>query len=158
MREDVISWYNYFMLIAEAVSKRSKDPSKQVGSCIVDDDNHILSTGYNGFPKGCSDKVFPWIKTSDDPTKNKYMYVVHSEMNAILNAHKDLRGSTIYVTLFPCNECAKAIIQAGIKKVIYKDFNPKSKDMNYASSHMFQAAGVEVEKYVPANLSFTFEV
>jgi dCMP deaminase len=79
-------------------------------------------------------------------------------MNAILNAHKDLRGSTIYVTLFPCNECAKAIIQAGIKKVIYKDLNPKSKDMNYASSRMLQAAGVEVEKYVPANLSFTFEV
>ena len=116
-REDYISWDEYFMGIAALAAKRSKDPNTQVGACIVSTDDVILSTGYNGMPKGCSDDEFPWGR---EGAETKYPFVVHSELNAILNAcGRDLRGSRIYVTLFPCNECAKSIIQSGIKEVLY---------------------------------------
>lgn len=117
-RNDYITWDEYFMGVAKLSAMRSKDPSTQVGACIVSGDNKILSMGYNGFPKGCSDDEFPWGKEleTEDPYNAKYFYTTHSELNAILNYRGgSLEGSKLYVTLFPCNECAKAIIQAGIK-------------------------------------------
>ena len=112
-RADYISWDEYFMGIAMLAARRSKDPSTQVGACIVSQDNIIISTGYNGMPKGCSDDEYPWERVGED---TKYPYVVHAELNAVLNANgRDLRGSKLYVALFPCNECAKAIIQSGVK-------------------------------------------
>ena len=116
-RSDYISWDEYFMGIAMLAAKRSKDPNTQVGACIVSPDNIIISTGYNGMPKGCSDDEYPWEREGAD---TKYPYVTHGEMNAILNYRGgSLEGTKLYVSLFPCNECAKAIIQAGIKRVVY---------------------------------------
>jgi dCMP deaminase len=117
-RTDYISWDEYFMGISLLASMRSKDPNTQVGACIVSEDNIIISTGYNGFPKGCSDDLFPWEREDAEINKTKYPFVVHAELNAILNSGgRSLKGARIYVALFPCNECAKAIIQAGIKEV-----------------------------------------
>ena len=143
-RLDYISWDEYFMGIALLSSRRSKDPKTQVGSCIVRD-NKILSIGYNGFPNNCSDNEFPWVEIANDKLDMKDFYVVHSELNAILNYKGDLSGSTIYVTLFPCNECAKAIIQSGIKKVIYKEYKKSQKSI--AAKRMFSSAGVECKQY-----------
>lgn len=147
-RLGVPSWEETFMTIAQVVANRSKDPVTQVGACIVDDNNIILALGYNGFPRGCSDDEFPWGKQSDDPCENKYMYVVHAEVNAILNNNgTDLRGSTLYVTLFPCNECAKLIIQAGIRRVIYsKMYCDSITSSEEASIKMFAASGVDTVK------------
>ena len=143
-RTDYISWDEYFMGIAMLAAKRSKDPSTQVGACIVSQDNIIISTGYNGMPKGCSDDEFPWGRDGDDV---KYPYVVHAELNAILNANgRDLRGSRVYVALFPCNECAKAIIQSGVKEVVYLSDKYKDTMGNIASKRMLDAAGVKVTK------------
>ena len=121
-RKDYISWDEYFTGIAMLSGMRSKDPNTQVGACIVGKDNRILSVGYNGFPNGCSDELFPWAREGG-ALDTKYAFVAHSELNAILNYRGgNLEGAKIYVTLFPCNECAKAIIQAGIKEVIYLCF------------------------------------
>ena len=139
-RSDYISWDEYFMGIALLAARRSKDPSTQVGACIVSEDNIIISTGYNGMPKGCSDDDFPWDREGE---QTKYPYVVHAELNAILNANgRDLRGSRVYVALFPCNECAKAIIQSGIKEVIYLSDKYADTMGNFASKRMLDAAGV----------------
>ena len=139
-RNDYISWDEYFMGIAMLAAKRSKDPSTQVGACIVSPENIIISTGYNGMPKGCSDDEFPWNREGEE---TKYPYVVHAELNAILNSNgRDLRGSRIYVALFPCNECAKAIIQSGIKEVIYLSDKYTGTMGNMASKRMLMAAGV----------------
>lgn len=149
-REDYISWDEYFMAVAKLAGMRSKDPNSQVGSCIVSADNKILSMGYNGFPQGCSDEEFPWERDGADPLKTKYVYVTHSELNAILNYRGgSLEGAKIYVSLFPCNECAKAIIQAGIKTVIYDEDKYEKSPSVIASKMMFQAAGVEVVRYTP---------
>ena len=142
-----ISWDQYFMGVALLSAKRSKDPSTQVGACIVNEDKRIIGIGYNGFPRGCSDDVFPWGKGSENPLETKYPYVVHAEPNAILNATSNLKGCTIYVTLFPCNECAKAIIQSGIKEVIYFDDKYKDLPMTIASKKMFDLAGVKYRKF-----------
>ena len=148
-RTDYISWDEYFMGIAMLAAMRSKDPSTQVGACIVSQDNIIISTGYNGMPKGCSDDEFPWDRTGEE---TKYPYVVHAELNAILNANgRDLRGSRIYVALFPCNECAKAIIQSGVKEVLYLSDKYDGTDMNVASKRMFEAAGVKLTKMTPTH-------
>ena len=142
-RTDYISWDEYFMGIAMLAAKRSKDPNTQVGACIVSEDNIIISTGYNGMPKGCSDDEFPWERTGEEEIETKYPYVVHAELNAILNSNgRDLRGSRIYVALFPCNECAKAIIQSGIKEVIYLSDKYTGTMGNMASKRMLMAAGV----------------
>ena len=142
-RTDYINWDEYFMGIAMLAAKRSKDPSTQVGACIVSGDNIIISTGYNGMPKGCSDDEFPWDREGSD-NDTKYPYVVHAELNAILNANgRDLRGSRIYVALFPCNECAKAIIQSGVKEVVYLSDKYDGTPMNLASKRMLDAAGVK---------------
>ena len=140
-RQDYISWDEYFMGIAMLAAKRSKDPSTQVGACIVSQDNIIISTGYNGMPAGCSDDEFPWGREGED---TKYPYVVHAELNAILNANgRDLRGSKLYVALFPCNECAKAIIQSGVKEVYYLSDKYADTPSTQASKRMLNAAGVK---------------
>ena len=142
-RTDYITWDEYFMGIAILAAKRSKDPNTQVGACIVSQDNIIISTGYNGMPKGCSDDEFPWARAGEEENDTKYPFVVHAELNAILNANgRDLRGSRLYVALFPCNECAKAIIQSGIKEVIYLSDKYNGIPSNLASKRMLRAAGV----------------
>ena len=148
-RSDYISWDEYFMGVAILSGMRSKDPNSQVGCCIVSQDNKILSMGYNGFPKGCSDDEFPWDREGEI---TKYPFEVHAELNAILNASgKDLSGSRLYVALFPCNECAKAIIQSGIKEVVYLSDKYDGTDMNVASKRMFEAAGVKMTKMTPTH-------
>ena len=142
-RTNYISWDEYFMGIAMLAACRSKDPNTQVGACIVSQDNIIISTGYNGMPKGCSDDVFPWDRSAQIENDTKYPYVVHAELNAILNANgRDLRGSRIYVALFPCNECAKAIIQSGVKEVLYLSDKYADTTPTIASKRMLDAAGV----------------
>lgn len=149
-REGYISWDEYFMGVALLASMRSKDPNTQVGACIVDRENRILSTGYNGFPSGCSDDEFPWEREGSF-LETKYPFVVHAELNAILNAHgKNLSGAKIYVALFPCNECAKAIIQCGIKEVIYLSDKYATQDSTLASKKMLNAAGVKLTQLKPA--------
>ena len=144
-REDVLNWDEYFMGLAHLSARRSKDPSTQVGACIVDDNNHVVSIGYNGFPRGCSDDDFPWDREGD-VLDTKYAFVVHAELNAILNSKTNVEGCTVYVSLFPCNECAKAIIQSGIKKVVYESDKYNGVDTNIASKRMLEAAGVELVK------------
>lgn len=141
-----ITWDEYFMGVALLSAKRSKDPSTQVGACVVNEDKRIIGIGYNGFPRGCSDDVFPWEKTNECALDNKYPYVVHAEANAILNSTSSLKGATIYVTLFPCNECAKLLIQSGIKRVVYMNDKYKMTDSVKASKRMMDAAGVEYVK------------
>ena len=147
-RSDYISWDEYFMGVAHLSGMRSKDPNTQVGACIVSPDNKILSMGYNGFPKGCSDDEFPWERENpEDKNLTKYPFVTHSELNAILNYRGgSLEGTKLYVSLFPCNECAKAIIQAGIRTVVYDSDKYRGTPSNRAAKRMFDAAGVE---YVP---------
>lgn len=146
-RKDYITWDDYFMAVAILSSMRSKDPSTQVGACIVGQDNIIISMGYNGFPKGCSDDEFPWAREGDE---TKYPFVVHAELNAILNANgKSLRGARVYVDLFPCNECAKAIIQSGISEVIYLNDKYAKTPGIIASKRMLTTAGVKLTKYNP---------
>ena len=147
-REDYISWDEYFMGVAFLAAQRSKDPSTQVGACIVSQDNKILSMGYNGLPIGCSDDEFPWEKTDDTPDHSKYYYSTHSELNAILNYRGgSLEGTKLYVTLFPCNECAKAVIQSGIKEIIYADDKYATSDNTIASKKMFDECGIVYRQY-----------
>ncbi len=147
-REDYISWDEYFMGIALLSAMRSKDPSTQVGACIVNKENRIVSVGYNGFPKGCSDEEFPWERTAENQNDTKYPFVCHAELNAILNSHgREMSGSRIYVALFPCNECAKAIIQAGISEVVYISDKYKDMDGCRASRRMLEAAGIKLTQF-----------
>lgn len=149
-RSDYLSWDEYFMGIAMLSSYRSKDPNTQVGACIVNQNNKIMSVGYNGLPIGCSDDEFPWERTGDE-FDTKYPYVCHAELNAILNnAGANLSGCKVYVALFPCNECAKAIIQCGIREVIYISDKYADSVSVRASKRLFDAAGV---KYTKLNLS-----
>lgn len=150
-RENVITWDEYFMGLAKLSAMRSKDPRTQVGACIVDENKRIVSLGYNGFPKRCSDDIYPW-ENEGDTLNVKYTYVVHAEMNAILNAKRDLSNCTLYVTLFPCNECAKAIIQSGIKRVYYEDDKYAYQDATKASKKMLATAGVDIRQYKSNNI------
>lgn len=146
-RKDYISWDEYFMGIAMLSAMRSKDANSQVGACIVSPENKILSLGYNGMPIGCSDDEMPWEREGN-PLDTKYMYVCHAELNAILNsAHSNLTGARVYVTLFPCNECAKAIIQAGIKTIVYASDKYFDTPATRASKRMLDAAGVRYYQY-----------
>ena len=157
-RTDYISWDEYFMGVAMLAARRSKDPSTQVGACIVSQDNIIISTGYNGMPKGCSDDEFPWERSGAE-NETKYPYVVHAELNAILNANgRDLRGSKLYVALFPCNECAKAIIQSGVKEVVYLSDKYKDTMGNLASKKMLDAAGVQYTRLQSRVESITLDL
>ena len=147
-REDYITWDEYFLGVAMLAARRSKDPNTQVGACIVSPDNIIISTGYNGLPNGCSGDEYPWAREGE---QTKYPYVVHAELNAILNANgRDLRGSRLYVALFPCNECAKAIIQSGVKEVLYLSDKYANTPATVASKRMLDSAGVRYRQLHPA--------
>ena len=144
-RKDNLTWDEYFMGIAKLSSMRSKDPNTQVGACIVGSDNRILSIGYNGCPNGFDDDEFPWDREGK-PLDTKYLYVCHAEMNSVLNYRgnrKELESARIYVDLFPCNECAKIIIQAGIKEVIYLSDKYANTDGTIASKRLFDKCGVK---------------
>jgi len=157
-RQDYISWEEYFMGVALLAAQRSKDPNTQVGACIVDDQNRILSTGYNGFPHGCSDDEFPWNR-DESKGDTKYQFVVHAELNAILNARgKSLAGSILYVGLFPCNECAKAIIQAGVREVVYLSDKYRNTPGTIASRRMLDAAGVKLTQLKPTRASLVLNL
>lgn len=145
-RTDYISWDEYFMGVALLSAKRSKDPSTQVGACIVNNKNKIVGAGYNGLPAGCNDDEFPWSKQGSF-LETKYPYVCHAELNAILNnIGMDLHGCRIYTALFPCNECAKAIIQSGITEVIYLSDKYDGTDASLASKKMLNTAGIQFRK------------
>ena len=154
-RTDYINWDEYFMGIAMLAARRSKDPNTQVGACIVSQDNIIISTGYNGMPKGCSDDEYPWEREGEE---TKYPYVVHAELNAILNANgRTLKGSRLFVALFPCNECAKAIIQSGIQEVVYLSDKYADTSTTIASKRMFKSAGVTCTQMKPSMNSITLD-
>lgn len=154
-RMDYISWDEYFMGIAQLSALRSKDPSTQVGACIVDDDNKVVSIGYNGMPRGVDDDIIPWGK--GEGLDSKYLYVCHAEINAILNTRDGahLKGCRLYVTLFPCNECAKAVIQSGIKEIIYLSDKYADQTMFQASRRMCEMAGVKLTQYQGPTVDIT---
>ncbi len=150
-RNDYIGWDEYFMGVALLSAQRSKDPSTQVGACIVSRDRKIVGVGYNGFPKGCDDDSFPWERDGEF-LATKYPFVCHAELNAILNSiSRDLSDCTIYVALFPCNECAKAIIQSGIREVVYLSDKYAATDIVQASKRMLNGSGVKLRMLVPSH-------
>jgi dCMP deaminase len=160
-RRDYISWDDYFMAVAFLTAQRSKDPSTQVGACIVMN-QRIVGLGYNGFPAGCSDDHLPWARTdpiNNDPLHTKYPYVCHAEMNAILNkCTTDIHGASLYVALFPCNECTKVIIQSGIREVVFMSDKYHDTDTCRASRIMLQMAGVKMRKYIPSKLKLAIHL
>ena len=149
-RDDYISWEEYFMAIAQLSAKRSKDPSTQVGACIVNANKRIIGIGYNGFPIGCSDDELPWGREGDF-LDTKYPFVCHAEMNAITNAANkpDLDGASMYVSLFPCNECAKLIVQVGIREVVFLSDKYHDEDVFVAARRIFDMARVEYHQMTP---------
>ncbi|XP_061535830.1 deoxycytidylate deaminase isoform X2 [Phycodurus eques] len=143
-RDDYLEWPEYFMAVAFLSAQRSKDPSSQVGACIVNQENKIVGIGYNGMPNGCDDDQLPWARSADDPLETKYPYVCHAELNAIMNKNSaDVKGCTMYVALFPCNECAKLIIQAGIKEVVYLSDKYHNTPEMTASRRLLNMAGIQ---------------
>ncbi len=153
MRKNYISWDQYFMGVAKLSSLRSKDPSTQVGACIINPGKRIVGIGYNGLPQGCSDETFPWA-SEGEYVDTKYPYVVHAEANAILNATTNLKGSSIYVTLFPCNECTKLIIQSGIIEIVYESDKYKDTKEHQAAFKMLKASGVRYRQIEVGELSY----
>ena len=141
--DNVLTWEEYFMGLAHLSGLRSKDPNTQVGAVIVDENNRVVSIGYNGFPSGVSDDEFPWGREGG-VLDTKYAFVVHAELNAILNSQRSVRGCTLYVSLFPCNECAKAIIQSGIRRIVYESDKYADTDVTQVSKKMLMEAGVEL--------------
>ncbi len=157
-RSGYLNWDEYFMGVAMLSAGRSKDPGTQVGACIVNENNRIMSVGYNGMPAGCSDDSYPWDREGDS-LKTKYLYVCHAELNAILNFRGGtLEGCKIYTTLFPCNECAKALIQSGISEIIYMQDKYSDTDSVIASKMMMKSAGVTFRKYEMGNKNVTLEL
>lgn len=153
---DVLSWDAYFMFTAALAARRSKDPSTQVGACIVDGDNRIVGTGYNGFPRGISDDSLPWAREAASPLDTKYPYVIHAEANAILNKNAaTLMGARLYVGLFPCNECAKTIIQSGIVEVVYASDKYHDATPFVAARRLFALAGVRTRQFIPDSPTLT---
>ena len=146
-RKDYISWDEYFMGVALLAAKRSKDPSTQVGACIVNSDNKIISTGYNSAPIGYDDDTCMTWEREGSFLETKYAYVCHAELNAILNSPAPVKNCKIYVALFPCNECAKAIIQSGIKEIVYMEDKYADTDGVKASKKMLDACGVKYRKF-----------
>ncbi len=145
----IINWDEYFMGVALLSAYRSKDPSTQVGACIVNEDKRIVGVGYNGMPRGVVDEYFPW-----EDRETKYQYVVHAELNAILNSTQNLKGATLYVSLFPCNECAKAIIQSGIREIVYMSDKYADQEKFIVSRKMLTQAGVKLRQMNEVSLSF----
>ena len=149
-RKDYLDWDETFILMSTLIAKRSKDPNTQTGACIVDDNNIVVGLGYNGFPRGCRDDSFPWCRDGE-LTKTKYAYVVHAEANAILNSSRSVKDCKMYCHLSPCNECAKIIIQSGIKEVIYESDKYKDVDIFKVAKKMLKTAGVKLRKYESKN-------
>lgn len=149
-RTDYISWEEYFMAVAQLSAQRSKDPNTQVGACIVNSKKHIIGIGYNGFPVGCSDDLLPWGREGDF-LQTKYPFVCHAEMNAITNSSNkaELDGATMYISLFPCNECAKLIVQVGIKEVVFLQDKYHDDDIFVAARQIFDMAGVSYRQLIP---------
>lgn len=158
MNSNYISWEEYFMGIALLSAQRSKDPNTKVGACIVNTDNKIVGIGYNGMPIGCKDTIMPWKRTGESNLDTKYPYVVHAELNAILNSIKNLKNCILYVTLYPCNECAKAVIQSGIKKVIYYENKYPDAENTKAAEMLFRIAHIEIEQYKVENSDKKFYI
>jgi dCMP deaminase len=157
-REDYLSWDQYFMGVAMLSAQRSKDPNTQVGACIVNREHKILSMGYNGMPVGCHDDVMPWAR-DHEPLESKYLYVCHAELNAILNyGGGSLKDAIVYVTEFPCNECAKAIIQSGIKEIIYLSDKYADTDSTRASKKMFDMVGITYRQYQKQEIDISLEL
>lgn len=157
-RKDYLSWDEYFMSVAFLSAQRSKDNNTQVGACIVNNENKIVAVGYNGMPTGCDDDDMPWERNGNF-LDTKYAYVCHAELNAILNRNSgSLNNCRLYVTLYPCNECAKAIIQSGIKEVIYCDNKYADADNTKAAIMMFRHAGVETREYNKTNRDLTIKL
>lgn len=158
-RKDYLSWDQYFMGIAKLSTMRSKDPNTSVGACIVGKDNKILSVGYNGMPQGCSDDEYPWERDKEDPLETKYLYVCHAELNALLNyTGTNLQGARIYTTLFPCNECTKALIQSGIREVIYSEDKYANTASVIAAKKMMHSAGIQYRHYKCLNQNIQLEL
>ncbi len=157
MRKDYIKWDEYFMGLAKLSAERSKDPNTQVGACIVNEAHKVVALGYNGMPRGVQDSDMPWEREGDF-LNTKYAYVCHSELNAILNSVANTEGCTIYVTLFPCNECAKAIVQAGIKRVVYADDKYADTDGTKASKTIFDRCGVKYDEYKPSGKNISLSL
>lgn len=145
---EVLSWYDFFMGVARLAAQRSKDPHTQVGACIVNQRNHIVGVGYNGFPAGISDDDFSWATTADDELDTKHPYVCHAEMNAVTNSDSDLRGTVCYVTLFPCNNCTQLLIQVGVKRVVYGSDKYADRWFTIAAKRMLDAAGIPYEPFL----------
>ncbi|XP_077380783.1 deoxycytidylate deaminase isoform X2 [Festucalex cinctus] len=157
-REDYLEWPDYFMAVAFLSAQRSKDPSSQVGACIVNQENKIVGIGYNGMPNGCDDDQLPWARSADDRLDTKYPYVCHAELNAIMNKNSaDVKGCTMYVALFPCNECAKLIIQAGIKEVVYLSDKYHHTPEMTASRRLLNMAGVQFQQFKPKRTAITID-
>lgn len=159
-RKDYLSWDQYFMGVAQLSALRSKDPSTQVGACIVGNDNRILSIGYNGTPNGFKDEYFPWDREGL-PLETKYMYVCHAELNAVLNyrgSRKELEDATLYVDLFPCNECAKIICQSGIREVVYLRDKYADTDSVIASKRLFDACGIKYRNIELSNKEINIKI
>ncbi|XP_072127832.1 deoxycytidylate deaminase-like [Mobula birostris] len=157
-REDYLEWSEYFMAVAFLSAQRSKDPNSQVGACIVNSEDKIVGIGYNGMPNRCSDDSLPWARTAKNKLDTKYMYVCHAELNAILNKNaSDVKGCTMYVALFPCNECAKLIIQSGISKVTYTSDKYQDLPEMKASRLMLDMAGVECSQFTPKDKTITID-
>ncbi len=158
-KDNYLNWDEYFMGIALLSTNRSKDPHTSVGACIVSEDNKILSVGYNGMPRGCSDDEYPWDRDNSDPLNTKYLYVCHAELNAILNyTGTDIKKAKIYTTLFPCNECTKALIQSGIREVIYLSDKYAETESVIASKRMMKSAGVTYRCYQPIHQDITLSL
>lgn len=154
--EGVVSWDDYFMSIAFLSAMRSKDPNTQVGATIVNRDKRIVGIGYNGFPRGCSDDELPWDREAEDPLDTKYPFVCHAEMNAILNKNSaDVNGCSIYVALFPCNECTKLIIQSGITEVIYLSDKYAHTTPAKAARKMMDMAKIKYRQHHPSQEQIT---
>jgi dCMP deaminase len=147
-RKDYLDWDETFMLMSTLIAHRSKDPSTQVGACVVDQNNVVVGLGYNGFPRGCHDDALPWCREGST-LDTKYAYVVHAEENAIMNANGSVKGCRMYVNLFPCNECAKAIIQSGIAEIVYNSDKYADVDIFKAARKMLTIAGVRLRQYAP---------
>eukprot|EP01134_Creolimax_fragrantissima_P005910 CFRG5910T1 len=157
-REGYLGWDDYFMSVAFLSAQRSKDPSSQVGACIVSEENKIVGIGYNGMPNGCDDDKLPWARNAIDPLDTKYLYVCHAELNAILNKNSSsVKDCRIYVALFPCNECAKIIIQSGIRKVLYYSDKYTDKTTTIASKRLMTMAGVSFQEYRPKMTSIQID-
>lgn len=159
MNSNSITWNEYFMAMALLSAQRSKDPSTKVGACIVNSENKIVGVGYNGMPTGCSDDALPWSRTADSELDTKYPYVCHAELNAILNSNQaTLKDCTLYVTLFPCNSCAKAVIQSGIKKIVYYEDKYADANITIAAKRLFDLVGIEYIQYTKSGDSLTIEI